>query len=241
MTALIIHESFVKQRQQTLPRCDPFTVTISFLFLFFVLTSSSIIFRKHTIWFLGDTKTCFLALPACRIKIKTCTSFNRSFSRSTLPAAFGFVRILTEWQRRYMWTREAEASNYRPISTFCVFVLCACVWMKRKTWQRIRVWAAVSNVTVVFERKQKTRIWVWSWGSVGSLMSTRPSKRIAGTCCHCTLQTLAGLRSRLLDQDDTCVLERTCFVASLLIFPSHNSSYGLLLRRPPAQQLFGFL
>lgn len=148
MTALIIHESFVKQRQQTLPRCDLFNVTISFLFLFLVLTSSSIIFRKHTIWFLGDAKTCSLALPACRIKIKTCTSFYKSFPHSTLPVAFGSVCFIAEW-RLYFYLMTAtlhvhEGGRGVKLQTLTnqhllrVWFICLCEWMKRKTLKRIR-------------------------------------------------------------------------------------------------------
>lgn len=178
MTALIIHESFVKQRQQTLPRCDLFNVTISFLFLFLVLTSSSIIFRKHTIWFLGDAKTCSLALPACRIKIKTCTSFYKSFPHSTLPVAFGSLFYC--WMTTVFLPHDSDAtcargrqrrqttdSDQSAPSAGLVYLLVR-VDEEENLKENQRVWAAVSNVTVVFERKQKTWIWIWSCGSIGS-------------------------------------------------------------------------
>lgn len=171
MTALIIHESFVKKRQQTLPRCDLFNVTISFLFLFFVLTSSSIIFRKHTIRFLGDTKTCFLAQPAWRNKIKT-------FSVEKRFPTLNAVCIFVKW-RLYFYLMTAtlhvdERGKGIKLQTLtnqhllCVWFICLGEWMKMKILQRIRVWAAVSSVTVEFERKQKTWIWIWSWGSISS-------------------------------------------------------------------------
>lgn len=56
-----------------------------------------------------------------------------------------------------------------PISTFCVLCFFACVsgW-RGKTKKRIRIRAAVSNVTVAFERKQNTGISIWSCDPIGS-------------------------------------------------------------------------
>lgn len=136
-----------------------------------------------------------------------------------------------------MRTREAEASNYRlwQISTFCVF------------FARVSGWKGKLSRESDFEQQcQMSRSCLRESRIQGSdlilrsdrfLMSARPSKRIAGTCCHCPLQALPGLQRTFLDQDDTCALERTCFVASLLIYPSHYSNYGPVLLRPPVQQL----
>lgn len=173
MTALIIHESFVKQRQQTLPRCDLFNVTISFLFLCFVLTSSSIIFRKHPIPFLGHAKTCFLALPARWIKKKDLHELLPKVfhtQRCLWPLAMS-IFLLNDNYATCGLGRGIKLQTLWPISTLCVFCFFLLVWVdekEKKSIKRIRIRAAVSNVTVAFERKQNIGISIWSWDPIGS-------------------------------------------------------------------------
>lgn len=208
MTALIIHESFVKQRQQTLPRCDLFNVTISFLFLCFVLTSSSIIFRKHPIPFLGHAKTCFLALPARWIKKKLARALPKVFhtQRCLWPLEMSVFLLNDNYATRGPG-RGIKLQTLWPIGTLCVFCFYAWVsgWKGKKQKENQNQSSSVKCHGCVWE-KAEYRDFNLILRSYRILMSTRPSKRIAGTCCHCTLPARLGLRHRLLDQDDTCGL-----------------------------------
>lgn len=105
----------------------------------------------------------------------------------------------------------AEASNSRLCdqsapSVCFVFFACVSGWKgKKKHKENENQSSRVKCHGCVWE-KAEYRDFNLILRSYRFLMSTRPSKRIAGTCCHCTLPALLGLRRRLLDQDDTCAL-----------------------------------
>lgn len=67
---------------------------------------------------------------------------------------------------------QAEASNSRlcdqSAPSVCFVFMLEWVDEKEKNRKRIRIRAAVSNVTVVFERKQNIGISIWSWDPIGS-------------------------------------------------------------------------